>query len=87
MNVDHLRGLLLQKPFRPFRLVMSSGQTCDVRHPENAMLTRSDLLVGTELADDGVPARFKICSLLRVTSIEPLPAGTSSPRDNGNGEV
>lgn len=87
MTLQTFRDLLAQQPFRPFRLVMSSGQTYDVRHPENAMLTRSDLLVGTELADDGVPARFRICSLPHVTSIEPLPAGTNSPRDNGNGEA
>ena len=87
MTLDTFRDLLAQKPFRPFRLVMSSGQTYDVRHPETAMLTRSDLLVGTDLADDGVPARFKICSLLHVTSIGPLPAGTSLPREDGNGEA
>lgn len=83
MTLDTFRDLLAQKPFRPFRLVMSSGHTYDVRHPEIAMLTKSDLLVGTDLGDDGVPARFKICSLLHVTSIEPLASGTSAPRDNG----
>jgi len=42
-----------------------------------AFLTRSDLLVGVDEADDGVPAEFKICSLLHVSAIEPL--ATSSP--------
>jgi hypothetical protein len=72
MTLQTFQQLLAQWPFRPFRLVMSSGQTYDVRHPERAMLTRTDLLVGTEIADDGVPAEFKICSLLHVTTIEPL---------------
>jgi hypothetical protein len=58
---------------------MSSGQTYDVRHPEMAMLTRSDILVGVDVADDGVPAEFKICSLLHVTSIEPLNASSMGP--------
>ncbi len=78
MTVQTFRELLSQKPFRPFRLVMSNGQTYEVRHPEMAMLTRTDILVGIDIADDGVPAEFKICSLLHVTSIEPLsiaPAG------------
>jgi hypothetical protein len=64
---------------------MSSGQTYDVRHPEMALLTRTDLLVGTDIAADGVPAEFKICSLLHITAVEPLngagirekPAGTA----------
>ncbi|MDB5345746.1 MAG: hypothetical protein JWP89_4123 [Schlesneria sp.] len=72
MTVQTFKDLLSQRPFRPFRLVMSSGQTYDVRHPEMALLTRSDLLVGTGDADDGVPAEFKICSLLHVATIEPL---------------
>jgi hypothetical protein len=76
MTVRTFQELLTQRPFRPFRLVMSSGQTYDVRHPEMAMLTRTDLLVGVDETDDGVPAEFKICSLLHVTAIEPLsPSG------------
>jgi hypothetical protein len=77
MTVNTFRELLSQRPFRPFRLVMSSGETYEVRHPEMAFLTRSDLLVGVDEADDGVPAEFKICSLLHVSAIEPL--ATSSP--------
>ena len=72
MTLQTFQELLGQRPFLPFRLVMSSGQTYEVRHPEMAMLTRTDILVGTDVADDGVPAEFKICSLLHVTSIEPL---------------
>lgn len=72
MTVQTFRQLLTQRPFQPFRLVMSSGQTYEVRHPENAFLTRSDILVGIDDTDDGVPADFRICSLLHVTSIEPI---------------
>lgn len=72
MTVQAFRELLGQRPFRPFRLVMSSGQSYEVRHPEMAMLTRTDMLVGIDIAEDGVPAEFKICSLLHVTAIEPL---------------
>jgi len=51
---------------------MSSGQTYDVRHPEMAMLTKTDMLIGTDIADDGVPAEFKICPLFHVATVEPL---------------
>jgi hypothetical protein len=77
MTVQTFRELLGQRPFRPFRLVMSSGQSYDVRHPEMAMLTRTDILVGIDETDEGVPAEFRICSLLHVTSIEPLGTATT----------
>lgn len=72
MTLGTFRELMSARPFRPFRLVMSSGQTYDVRRPETALLTKTDLLVGIDLADDGVPSAFKICSLLHVTAVEPL---------------
>jgi hypothetical protein len=77
--VRAFRELLSARPFKPFRIVMSSGQAYEVRHPEMAMLTRRDLLVGVDAADDGVPAGFKICPLLHITAVEPLsPAATGS---------
>ena len=77
MTVQTFRELLTKRPFKPFRLVMSSGQSYDVLHPEMAWLTRTDILVGIDETDEGVPAEFKICSLLHVTAVEPLnPAET-----------
>jgi hypothetical protein len=78
MNLETFRELLTQRPFKPFRLAMSSGQSYEVRHPEMAWLTRSDILVGVGGTDEGVPARFHICSLLHVTSVEPLPTASGS---------
>jgi hypothetical protein len=59
---------------------MSSGKTYDIRHPEMAWLTRTDILVGLDIAEDGVPAEFDICSLLHVTAVEPL-------KEHGNGKT
>lgn len=80
MTVQTFRDLLNQNPFKPFRLVMSSGQSYEVRHPEMALLTKSDMLVGVGDTDEGVPAEFKICSLLHVTAVEPLAANGKSQR-------
>jgi hypothetical protein len=80
MTVQTFRELLNRRPFQPFRLVMSSGQTYDVSHPELAFLTRSDLLIGTGDTEDGVPAEFKICSLLHVSSIVPLSSNGGTRR-------
>ena len=72
MTVQTFKEMLARRPFKPVRLVMSSGQSHEIRHPEMAMLTRTDILVGTGSTEDGVPAEFKICSLLHVTAIEPI---------------
>jgi hypothetical protein len=74
MTVATFRDLLTRQPFQPFRLVMSSGQSYEVRHPEMAWLTRTDILVATDVMDDGIPAKYRICSLLHVTAIEPIGA-------------
>ena len=76
MTVKTFQELLAQRPFRPFRLVMSSGQAYEVRHPEMALLTRSDLLVGVG-EEDGVASEFRICSLLHVATVEPVGSGTT----------
>ena len=80
MTVQTFQELLTKRPFRPFRLVMSSGQKYGVRHPEMAFLTKTEILVDVGDIDEGVPAAFKICSLLHVTAVKPI-----KPRNNGSG--
>jgi hypothetical protein len=82
MTVQTFRDLLHQQPFQPFRIVLSCGEQHEVRHPEMAWLTRTDLLVGLDETRQGVPSRFKICSLLHITAIEPL---DSPPKPKRNG--
>ena len=72
MTVQTFREMLSRRPFQPVKVTLSSGQSHEIKHPEMAMLTRTSLLVGVDLAPDGVPAEFKILSLLHVTAIEPL---------------
>jgi hypothetical protein len=57
MTVPTFRKLLARRPFQAFRFVMSSGQTYEVRHPEMALLTRSDLLIGVDEVE-GNPLSF-----------------------------
>jgi hypothetical protein len=80
MTVQTFRDLLKERPFKPFKLVMSSGESYEVRHPEMAWLTRTDILVGTGDSEEGVPANFRICSLLHVASVEPLNLAGSQPK-------
>ena len=72
MTTENFRHLLNVRPFKPFRVVMSSGESYDVRHPEVAWLLKNDLLVGVDIEDDGMPAEFRICPLLHVATVEPI---------------
>ena len=62
--------MLSRRPFQPIKLTLSSGLAYEIRHPEMALLTRTDILIGTCADDEGVPAEFRIISLLHVTAIE-----------------
>jgi hypothetical protein len=77
MTVQAFREMLARRPFQPVRLTMSSGEAYEIRHPEMAMLTRTSILIGVDLADDGVPAEFQILSLPHVTALEPLTPQTA----------
>jgi hypothetical protein len=72
MTVQTFREMLARRPFQPVKLTLSSGQVFEIRHPEMAFLTRTSILIGIDIAEDGVPAEFKIVSLLHVASMEPL---------------
>lgn len=65
MNAETIRELLRRQPFRPFRLVLSNGETYDVVHPEFVMFTKSGVVVGYPDSD-----RISICDLLHIASIE-----------------
>jgi hypothetical protein len=64
--------MLTRQPFQAVKLTLSSGQSFEIRHPEMALLTRTSILIGVDIADDGVPTEFKVISLLHVASIEPV---------------
>jgi hypothetical protein len=77
MSPEALRNWLAKRPFEPFRVTASSGETYDVRHPEMAMVTMRELLVGVG-ERDGIPARYKTLALLHVTAVEPLDPATTA---------
>lgn len=65
MNKANMRELLNVRPFAPFRVVMSSGQTHLVKHPQNVVLTKTKIVIVDPELDS-----VAICALLHVTSVE-----------------
>ena len=84
MTVQDFRELLKHQPFQPFRLVMSSGMAYEVLHPEMAFLSKTSIYVGIDESEDEIPDRYKICSLLHVTAIEPVLASAAESNSAGS---
>lgn len=80
MNTETMLSLLRRQPFQPFEVRMSNGDAYQIRHPEMALLLKSNLILGSRESDD-----FNFCSLLHVADVMaiPSPAGGPSPRENG----
>ena len=71
MTLDSIHEWLQKRPFQPIRVSSSSGESYEVRHPEMAWLTRTELLIG--IAERrGFPSRYRALSLLHITAVEPL---------------
>ena len=70
MTLESIHEWLRKRPFQPFRVATPSGTMYEVRHPEKAWLTRTELLIG--IAERrGFPSRYRPVSLLHITAIEP----------------
>lgn len=69
MTIELLQGFLKKQPFEPFRVVASSGQGCDVTHPENAILIKGGLVVAYGAANSDLPDRVATRSLLHIESV------------------
>ena len=57
-------NLLRQRPFQPFVIQMSNGETFEVNHPEMANMTKSRVVVFQPDSDT-----FDICALSRIANV------------------
>jgi len=73
MNVDAIKKLLQTRPFRPFRLVMSSGESYEIRHPEMVVPQKSHLFVALPDKQSGAESdEFAFCSYLHIAQMQTL---------------
>ena len=71
MTYEALRGWLNARPFVPFRVVTSSGDAYEIRHPEMAFPMRTEVVIASP-GRNGVPARARWVSNLHITALEPI---------------
>jgi hypothetical protein len=72
MTLQDFQRMLRARPFQPFRVVMSSGEQYEVRHPEMAFLTRTSLVIGLDPDKQGIAEGATWCSLLHVSASRPI---------------
>jgi hypothetical protein len=72
MTAEALRDILHRSPFEPFRVVMSSGESYNVMHPEMALVTNRALILA--LPDPTRPEgeRWAFCSYLHIAHVDIL---------------
>jgi len=74
MSFRELQKRLQQRPLKPFRVVLSSGDTYEARHPEMALLLQGGIEIAAPNAKGEPPEAAACCSLLHITAIEPIAA-------------
>lgn len=78
MTADAVFARLRRRPFAPFRLILSSGTTYDVTHPEMLFISKSGITVAIYDKDqrpspEEIPPRESLVSFLHVAATEDLP--------------
>lgn len=86
MRASELTEVVRRRPFSPFRIHLTTGQTYDIRHPELIWVQRqcADLAIDPD-PKTGVIERTERVSLLHVVRVEPL--DTTLHPAKGNGEA
>jgi len=68
MNTATMLDLLRRKPFQPLEIRMSNGDVHQIRHPEMAMMLKSNIFLGSVESDN-----FEFLSLLHVVDVKAIP--------------
>ena len=72
---DDIQSRIRQAPFRPVRIIISSGQMFDIFHPDLVMIGRRDIMVGMASSDN--PAQYERTTrvpIMHITALEDLPS-------------
>ena len=80
MSPAVVKDRLRRASFRPFRIVASSGEMYDVRHPDMVMVGLEELVIGIPSQQDATIAQAThLLSLRHIMRLEPLEGAPSAP--------
>jgi hypothetical protein len=75
--------LLRSTPFVPFRLYASDGRTYDIRHPDQALVLVSRVILPRPISE-GVPESSEHLALSHIIRAEELPVQAASQGNSSN---
>jgi hypothetical protein len=81
---QEIKARALMKPFTPFRVVTSSGQTFDVPHPDMIWVGARDIQIGNPSSrDPTIYDGVSRIAILHITALQDLPVPLPPPTTNG----
>ena len=85
MTQEELYEEARRQPFRPFRIVLTTGEIYDIKHPELVMVGRRSIAIGITSDDSGTAFEHLVrADLLHVVRTEELPVNVSSNGPTGH---
>jgi hypothetical protein len=78
-SANDIIARLRQTPFVPVRIIISSGQSFEIYHPDLILVGRRDMIIG--IASKKNPATYESTTrvpIMHVTALEDLPAASVS---------
>ena len=72
MTAETFREILHHAPFEPFRVVMSSGESYNIMHPEMVFVTARSLVLAIPDPTHPEGERLAWCSYLHIAHMEIL---------------
>lgn len=72
MTAERFREILKREPFEPFCVVMSSGESYNIMHPEMAFVTAKALVLAIPEPSHPDGERLAFCSYLHIAHVETL---------------
>lgn len=83
MTREELYKAAHRQPFDPFRIILTTGATYDIRHPDLIWIGRRSAQIGITHQPDGTMYDYSIkVDLFHIVAIEELPV-SSPPSSNG----
>ncbi len=76
MTSEELQTIARRQPFEPFRVILTTGETYDIRHPDLIMVGRRSATIGVTKKPDRTVYGVTIqVDLLHVVGFESMPDG------------
>ena len=71
-TANQLKERMQEKPFRPFRLKMSNGESYDIKNHDAAWVLRNAVEIGMDPDAEGFVSNTRRCAILHIASIEDI---------------